>query len=344
MHLLFASKLAPTGGELNGYNHLALYHKEERKYATELLQKFWDNEPWNIESMFRTLVFDAQNEEGYPFFDAAVDVTKRKRVLFGLFKYNEMSLPEYSELLIRLIATVGQAYHDSGNPDIEDFMLHLTNDVKRRVPSQAIISLWNVLSQFMRDSNLGIIAKSVTSVMDGTGYPYKNNFIPIVREQINGYWKYDIIPPSLNLTTFSGPVDIKPYVEKLIAMAGSYLDDKRQETKQIGEELNKLGGRDAMLSVVEFIRLHVGSVPIQELDCCWNGIGEWRWQTMKPIDANQVQPSIKLPFERLPSPEFVPIGYPIPPVKFQVQHGGVLLNIWINGKNYRKAFEQGKPG
>lgn len=53
-----------------------------------------------------------------------------------------------------------------------------------------------------------------------------------------------------------------------------FLGKNKKEVKEIGLQLNKLGGLDLMSYIGNNL---VPSIDQSELSCCWDGIGGWRW-------------------------------------------------------------------
>lgn len=52
----------------------------------------------------------------------------------------------------------------------------------------------------------------------------------------------------------------------------SFLSDK-EKYRGIGEKINKLGGFALMFEACNFLP----KTFVSEIDCCWDGIGSWRW-------------------------------------------------------------------
>jgi len=52
----------------------------------------------------------------------------------------------------------------------------------------------------------------------------------------------------------------------------SFLSDK-EKYREIGEKINKLGGFALMFEACNFLP----KTFVREIDCCWDGIGSWRW-------------------------------------------------------------------
>ena len=54
-----------------------------------------------------------------------------------------------------------------------------------------------------------------------------------------------------------------------------FLRQAKSRAREIGEQLNALGGNDYMLAGHEAVRQTLGAVAARELEVAWNGIGEW---------------------------------------------------------------------
>ena len=78
--------------------------------------------------------------------------------------------------------------------------------------------------------------------------------------------------------------ELETYVQKLIYISNltatssgyGFLRLGKEQSRNIGEELNEKWGFDVMVYVCERIRDELGSGPYRELEYAWNGIGDWR--------------------------------------------------------------------
>lgn len=56
---------------------------------------------------------------------------------------------------------------------------------------------------------------------------------------------------------------------------GKFLGEAEDEAREIGNELNKSGGFEAMKMVCETIYHVIGGIPGRHLEKAWDGIGRW---------------------------------------------------------------------
>ena len=61
-----------------------------------------------------------------------------------------------------------------------------------------------------------------------------------------------------------------------IGRTRSYLPRGEGRIREIGEELNKVGGMGLMQRAHEQVYSALGNVKARELESAWNGIGMWR--------------------------------------------------------------------
>lgn len=73
-----------------------------------------------------------------------------------------------------------------------------------------------------------------------------------------------------------------PVLERLLAELVSigrttgYLPREEGRTREIGEELNRIGGIELMRTAHERVYSSLGNVKARELESAWGGIGQWR--------------------------------------------------------------------
>jgi hypothetical protein len=61
-----------------------------------------------------------------------------------------------------------------------------------------------------------------------------------------------------------------------IGRTKGYLPREEGRTREIGEELNKMGGMGLMQTAHEQVSSSLGNVKARELESAWSGIGMWR--------------------------------------------------------------------
>jgi hypothetical protein len=61
-----------------------------------------------------------------------------------------------------------------------------------------------------------------------------------------------------------------------IGKTKGYLPRGPGRTREIGEELNRIGGMDLMRRVHEQVYSSLGNVKARELESAWAGIGSWQ--------------------------------------------------------------------
>ena len=57
--------------------------------------------------------------------------------------------------------------------------------------------------------------------------------------------------------------------------ASHFLRQAKPRTREIGEELHRLGGTDMMRKAYAKVRGRLGGIAARELDSAWFGIGKW---------------------------------------------------------------------
>lgn len=54
-----------------------------------------------------------------------------------------------------------------------------------------------------------------------------------------------------------------------------FLNSGRQRAREIGEELNRIGGNEQMLMAHAYVSERLGWIAARQLEAAWGGIGEW---------------------------------------------------------------------
>jgi hypothetical protein len=90
----------------------------------------------------------------------------------------------------------------------------------------------------------------------------------------------------------------------LFASAGTFGEAAEQQARGIGGEIHELGGRPAMETLHEAIKLALGEEPAAELDAAWRGVGDWkkRQPRKKPTPSPRVEAVPKVRPEPPPKP------------------------------------------
>lgn len=68
---------------------------------------------------------------------------------------------------------------------------------------------------------------------------------------------------------------VEELTERLVARRRMCRTSDDAETAAIGEELYRVGGRDAMLSAFAVVKRRLGPTGIYNLEPAWEGIGGW---------------------------------------------------------------------
>jgi hypothetical protein len=70
---------------------------------------------------------------------------------------------------------------------------------------------------------------------------------------------------------------VDPLIHELVSIGSTrgYLPREPGRTREIGEELNRIGGMELMLAAHQQVSLALGNVKARELESAWGYIGQW---------------------------------------------------------------------